>query len=291
VLTILGLSDINRVRVNASKNYIRSSDHMWVVACFGRCVSNTTVDSILFEFGERFAGRLAIVCTNIDDRMRYSMFVQEYPDAAAEMEKVEKSYKQAKANYSEAKARARGVTKQSTIEERNGHVEKCRRRYEMLVNYRLGFMVRVRNAAIKAQLYQDKSEYLQGGEKGKVFFVSNEHYAWLKGFKDPGNDSFEQLNAHSTGIPILRKYALFIPAREMWSTSMTHIRYSSVAFIKSLSIWAARTKSDSGDKLLDIKEKNTKVSTNNWSSDKITNFAVGHRPRYRSLSRGHQEGY
>jgi hypothetical protein len=271
MLIVVGLSDINRVRVNASKNYIRSSDHMWIVAPVGRCTSDTTVNSTLFEFGERFAGRLAIVCTKIDDRMRYSTFIQEYPSAAERMEQIERAYKQAKGNYAEAKARARGVTKQSTIEERNAEVERCRQKYEKLVNCRLGFMVRTRNRTIEKQLYQGKSEYLQQGEKGDVFFVSNEHYSWLKGFKGPANDSLEQLCAEATGIPALRKHALSIPARDMWSTFMTHIRHTSVGFIKSLTIWAARTRADSGDKLSGIKEKSMKASTKYRLGDTITN--------------------
>lgn len=273
LLNIVGLSDINRVRVNASKNYVRSSDHLWIVAPVGRCVSDTTVNFILFEFGERFAGRLAIICTKIDDRMRYSQFIQEYPSAAEEMAKVERAYKQAKANFSEAKARARGVTRQSTIQERSGEVERCRQRYEKALNTRLEFMTQTRNDTVKNQLYRDKSEYLQQGEKGRVYFVSNEHYLWLKGFKDPVNATLEQLSAESTGVPDLRSHALSIPAQDMWSTFMTHILHTSVAFVKSLTIWTARTRADSGDKLTSVKEKSMKASTNHWLIDILLIFA------------------
>lgn len=283
-LNIVGLSDINRVRVNASKNYIRSSDHLWVVAPVGRCVSDTTVNHILFEFGERFAGRLAIVCTKIDDRMRYAQFMQEYPSAAKEMEQIERAYKQAKTNFSEAKARARGVTKHSTIQERNGEVERCRERYEKALNLRLEFMTQTRNEMVKRQLHRDKSEYLQQGEKGRVYFVSNEHYLWLKGFKDPVNATLEQLSAEMTGVPALRDHALSIPAQDMWLTFMAHIRHTSVAFVKSLTIWAARTRADSGDKLMSIKEESLKVSTKIWLVDIFTDLGIAHRPDYRSLS-------
>jgi hypothetical protein len=51
MLITLGLSDINRVRVKASKNYMRSSDHLWIVVSIMRCISDTRVDNTLYEFG------------------------------------------------------------------------------------------------------------------------------------------------------------------------------------------------------------------------------------------------
>lgn len=284
LLNIVGLSDINRVRVNASKNYIRSSDHLWIVAPVGRCVSDTTVNCILFEFGERFAGRLAIVCTKIDDRMRYSQFIQEYPSAAKEMENIEGAYKQAKTNFSEAKARARGVTRQSTIRERNAEVERCRQIYDKALNFRLQFMTQTRNETVEKQLYRDKPEYLEQGEKGRVYFVSNEHYSWLKGCKEAVNDTLEQLSAEMTGVPALRNHALSIPAQDMWLTFMAHIRHTSVAFVKSLTIWAARTRADSGDKLMSIKEKSMEASTQNSLDDTFADLRIAHRPGHQSLS-------
>lgn len=260
MLRIVGISDISQVRVNASKNYIRSSDHLWVVAPIGRCVSDTTLDSILFEFGERFAGRLAIICTRIDETMRLSTFVQEYQDAAEEVEQIDKVYKTARESFSKAKALARSARKPSTIATRTREVEVCRQRYETGLNDRLHFMVRTRNDEVAKRLYQEKSEYLQDGKTGRIFFASNQHYMWLKGFKDSGSDAMGQLSAEMTGILDLRRYALSIPAQDMWSTFMAHIRHTSVAFMKSLTIWAARTSVDSGDELTSIKKKSSKAS-------------------------------
>ena len=65
-----------------------------------------------------------------------------------------------------------------------------------------------------------------------------------------------------TGVPALRRYALSIPAQSMWLALMNHIQHTSIAFMKSLAIWAARTSADHGDALQKIKEKSTQVSTN-----------------------------
>ncbi|THX17187.1 hypothetical protein D6D13_01030 [Aureobasidium pullulans] len=258
VLENLTIADLP-VRVKASKNYIRSSDYLWIVAPIGRCVTDTTVDTILFEFGERFAGRLAIICTKIDDKMTSGMFMQEYQTEVQNMEKIERAFKEAKEDLSKAKALFRQASKPSTIEERNKEVEVCQERYGKLANIRLRFMVRTRNRKIADMIYEDKSEYLEEGVNGPVFFVSNEHYMWLKGYKESETEAPEQLDAYATGIPGLRTYALSIPAQEMWLTFLSHIRHTSIGFTKALRIWATKTGADDGDGLLRIKEKSLKA--------------------------------
>lgn len=252
MLIISGLTDISRVRVKASKNYVRSSDHLWIVVPVMRCVSDTGVNSILDEFGERFKGRLAMICTKIDDNMKSSSFKVQYTHAIQDLDKVEKALK---------KAQASG-----------------RRLDEVkFKNLRLKFMVYTRNRAVAKEIYDNQSEYFEPGEKGLVFFVSNEHYTWLKGYRESDSEQVPaQLSAGMTGIPALRRYALEIPAQDMWSTLMTHIQHTSTAFMKSLAIWAARTSADHGNELQKIKEKSTKASVNVSRVDPLTDIRLGH---------------
>ena len=238
MLTILGLTDINRVRVKASKNYMRSSDHLWIVVPVMRCVSDTGVDSVLYEFGERFKGRLAMICTKIDDSMRSGSFKDQYPHRAKRLDKIERALKEAQMLG-------------------NGPDE------ENFANARLKFMVNVRNYEVAKEIYEKKSEYFEKSENGPVFFGSNEHYIWLKGYKESStSQDMAQLDAATTGIPALRKYALSIPSQDMWLTFMAHIQHTSMAFQKSIAIWAARTSADHGAELKRIKQKSRKGSTN-----------------------------
>jgi hypothetical protein len=238
MLITLGLSDINRVRVKASKNYMRSSDHLWIVVSIMRCISDTRVDSILYEFGERFAGRLAMICTKIDDRMKSSSFKEKYPHAGTKLDNIEKLLKRAQASGN-------------------------RTEEEKMIDYRFRFMMVTRNRKIATDIYEGKSEYLEKGEYGPVFFVSNEHYTRLKGYRESGSEQAPvQLSPAMTGIPAVRRYALSLPAQNMWLTLMTHIQHTSITFMKSLAIWAARTSADHGDELQKIKEKSTKASSN-----------------------------
>lgn len=238
MLINLGLTDISRVRVKASKNYMRSSDYLWIVVPVMRCISDTGVNSVLYEFGERFAGRLAMICTKTDDSMKSSSFKVQYPHAEKKLNKVEKHLEEAQVNGS-------------------------RLDQENYTNLRLKFMVCIRNHEVAKKIYEKRSEHFNKCENGPIFFVSNEHYTRLKGYKESGNEQvLAQLDAATTGIPALRKYALSIPAQGMWLTLMTHIQHTSIAFMKSLAIWAARTSADHGDELQGIKEKSTKASTN-----------------------------
>lgn len=208
------------------------------MAPIARCVSDTVVDSVLCEFGERFKGCLAIVGTKVDDPMTSTLFKHRYRKAAKKLDKIEKSLAEAEANG-------------------------CQEEVERLTNVRLRFMVRTRNHEIAKDIYESKSEYFEKSEYGPVFFVSNERYMWLKGYKESGiKEAATQFSAELTGIPALREYALSIPAQEMWLTFMTYIQHTIVTFMKSLAIWAARTSADQGKKLRSIKERSMKASSN-----------------------------
>jgi hypothetical protein len=234
-------------------NYIRSSDYLWIVVPIMRCVSDTGVDSVLYEFGERFKGRLAMICTRIDDSMKSGSFKEQYPQFAKKLDRIEKGLREAQ-------------TKGNRADEEN------------IANYRLKFMVQTRSNDVASEIYEKKSEYFQEGEDGPVFFVSNEHYAWLKGYRESGTEQvLPQLDAVSTGIPGLRRYALSVPAPHLWLTLMAHIQHNSIACMKSTAIWAARTSADHGAQLRKIKQKSAKVCTNASWIGLLTDDNLGHQ--------------
>jgi len=231
---------------------MRSSDHLWIVVPIMRCVSDSGVDSLLHEFGARFKGRLALICTKIDDSMKSSSFKDQYPHAAKKLDKIERFLKEAQM--------------------------KDRRQDEQdLANYRLKFMVNERNQDIANEIYQNRSEHFEEGENGPVFFVSNEHYMWLKGYRESGTgQNLAQLDAATTGIPAVRRYALTIPAQSMWLTLMSHTQHTSTALLKSAAIWSARTNAEHGAELKRIRENSAKVSTIISSFILHTNTHSGH---------------
>jgi hypothetical protein len=227
-------------------NYIRSSDYLWIVVPIMRCVSDTGVDSILHEFGERFKGRLAMICTRIDDSMKSGPFKEQYPHTAKRLDKIEKRLREAQMNDNRSDE-------------------------ENIANLRLKFMIQTRSSDVAREIYEKKSEYFHRGEQASVFFVSNEHYAWLKGYRESRNEQvLPQLDAVATGIPGLRRYTLAIPASDVWLTIMAHIQHTSIACMKSVAIWAARTSAAHGAELKKIKQKSVKASTNILSIGLLT---------------------
>ena len=62
-LTVTGLNDTNQVRANASVDYLRECDALWVVASIHRIATDKDVDILLQKYGERFRNRIAVLCT------------------------------------------------------------------------------------------------------------------------------------------------------------------------------------------------------------------------------------
>lgn len=259
LIVLIGVSDTNRIRVKASKTYILKSDHLWIVSPIGRCATDTSVDSLLHEFGDRFKGRLAIICTKTDDSMTFQSFAHEYQEDAKPYKRLDDQTRKAKTNLSDANAALRRATAVATRQERDKIVEDCRKKYEKLLHLRLNGMVQVRNRKVAALIMAEKADRIQGETASLIFPVSNRHYSWLKGYKDGGNEASPQLSAKMTGIPKLRAHALSIVAKEVWTTFMTHIHYKVVAFVTALRAWATATRRSSDSGVSDAHAKYVKV--------------------------------
>jgi hypothetical protein len=254
------VTDINRVRAGTGKNYLLSSDYLWIVAPIGRSATDTGVDSLLYEYGNRFEGRVAIVCTKIDDPMSFVSFALEYQMDARPVKQIQLLSKRAKEQFSEAKASLRRAMAVATRRQRSREVERCRIRYHTLLHRRLEMMVQVRNQKVTNLIYTEEADRLKKGDIDLVYCVSNKHYMWLKGYREAGQEHAPQLTALMTGIPSLRKYGLTIPAQEIWSTYMAHVKHTSNAFVKALRIWATRTTKDNSGGLSILRAKSAEVS-------------------------------
>ena len=258
-LIFIGVSDTNRIRVRASRSYLLTSDYFWIVSPIGRCATDTSVDNLMYEFGDRFKGRLAIICTKTDDPMTFQSFAQEYQEDAKPCKKLEAKTKKAKSEMSAAKAAFKRATNPTTRQERSKAVEDSRAKYERLLHARLNTMVRIRNRKVTTLIMSEKADRLQDGAKDLVYPVSNKHYSWLKGFKDGGNEDAPQLSPEMTGIPKLRAYALSIVSQEIWATFITHIRHKVVSFIMALKAWANATSRGNNSGISDALNKSMKV--------------------------------
>lgn len=215
------------------------------------------MDSLLYEFGDRFKGRLAIVCTKTDDPMTFQSFAQEYKQDAKSCKKIDDKTKKAKSDLSAANKAFKKIKNPTLRAEREKVVEICRKKHEKLLHARLEMMVQVRNRKVTELILAEKAEYIQGNASSLIFPVSNRHYTWLKGYKD--NEVSAQLSAEMTGIPGLRAYALSLVAKEVWTTFMTHIHHKVVAFVTALKAWANATRRSNDSDVSGAHEKYVKV--------------------------------
>lgn len=191
--------------------------------------------------------------------MTFQSFAQEYQEDAKPCKKLDDRTKKAKSDLSTANAALKRATALATREERSRVVEDCSKKYERLLHLRLEKMVQVRNRKVTALIMDEKADRIQGEAASLIFAVSNRHYAWLKGYKDGGNENSPQLSAEMTGIPKLRAHALSIVAKEVWTTFITHIRHKVVAFITALRAWATATRRSSDSGVSDAHGKYVKV--------------------------------
>ncbi|THW49108.1 hypothetical protein D6D21_02616 [Aureobasidium pullulans] len=269
-----GLTDTSLTRVNASKDYIRGSDYLWIVAPIARCATDTGVDDMFYEFGDRFSGRITFVYTRIDDAMKPADFYREYQKEAQPLVKLNERLTKASSELSQAKQAANRVVKQASIDERTAIVERCQAKYNKLNQRCTEFMVSTRNRKITEMIYSEKAEYLKKGETESVYPVSSRHYAWLKGYKESNQENVVQLSPEMTGIPRLRKHALRIPAPDMWSTIVAHIKGTSVGFIKALRIWATKNGSENDNGMSDLRKKSLMAVGKVAWNDKLMQPAV-----------------
>lgn len=234
------------------------------MAPIARCVTDDSVDTILCNYGERFADRLALICTKIDDSMECVDFAREYEDDAEPMREFKERRDTARKALTQAKAAAKRASDLSTIQSRHAQVQKCQAEYEKRSRNLFHFMITTRNRRVVDAIYDQKSEHLSRHARS-VFPVSSKQYSWLKGFKGEGNESELTFKPSLTGIPALRKYALSIPAQEMWSTDMTHIQHAIVGCIKASIIWTNNSARDESTLTSDVHHKTRKVNTSEAS--------------------------
>jgi hypothetical protein len=260
-----GVSDVNRIRVKTTKDYILTSDYVWIVSPIGRCATDTSVDDSLYEYGDRFKDRLAIICTKIDDPMTFQSFAQEYKEDAKPCKKLDDRTKRAKSDLTAANKACKRIKNPTLRQEREKVVETCRAKYEKLLHARLEMMVQVRNRKVTKLIMAEKADYIQGEATSLIYPVSNRHYSWLKGYKDGCDEGSAQLSAEMTGIPRLRAYALSLVAKEVWTTFMTHIHHNVVAFVTALKAWANATRRSNDSEVSDAHEKYVEVHKNHSS--------------------------
>ena len=256
-----GISDTNQVKVNACLDHLRTCECLWIVAPIARAIDNSTVDSLVARFQERFKHKMAIICTRSDDDITKSLtqelitkknkmtdfkaYVKKANDAQLQITGLKNKIR-VRMKAHDTEMRAEKVKALQT--ELNSYVEK-HRSADANAWYAI---VAARNEKVTQGVKRSLAGHLDEGHELKVFCVSNEHYrSWKFGDKK----SKFQLNPDQTGIPALRNYALSLAGPGKLQVLEDFIKFNVTVLIKGLSLWTIRHYVEGADKLLTIVEQ------------------------------------
>ena len=197
---------------------------------------------LLQKYGERFAGKVAIICTRSDDFETYIQakgLKSEGYDLGnwfsrwKEATRLKKALDKAEAAL--AKAQSQPKPGKYNIGSLSNDMLEKQNEYDTLMTHLHTCIVRLRNYDITEQLREKYGEHIPEGCELQVFCISNKHYAAAKGIihvKPP------LLAPEDTNIPALRRYALKLAAPTLMRNLEGFVNHKFTVFMKGLELWA-----------------------------------------------------
>lgn len=232
----IGITDTNKLRVEATHDWIRKCQALWYVAAVDRICTDENLESTISDYAERFRDMLAIVVTKIDvgisdglaaDMQAKGQSVGEYWQIKNVLTclqaELELNRRRRKTANMEQKLKLYGEE-----DEINGQIERERSRGR-------GLVMDARNDYIARRLVTEKSKYMPDGAKLRIICVSNFLYTELKTSQ---SDSQQIGDINDTGIPELRSYALLLASPGVWETYEEHLLFKVRVFFSGIHNWA-----------------------------------------------------
>lgn len=209
-----GLSDTNKLRVQATRDYIKNCDTVIIVHPILRIQSQDTVWKEVHEcIRNGKQGNLIIVCTKVDD-IKHSRERDVSSDDRKVLEKLRKEADDLAAEIAELEDKL-----QDAEENEDADYRSINRRLKATKTMRAGKEAEWREENIAIRNRRNIDAIQAGFRKAvndpdanvPVFCVSNTIYQQhMKGFD---NDNPPDLTVEATGIPDLRKHLFEIPAK------------------------------------------------------------------------------
>ncbi|CZT23891.1 uncharacterized protein RCC_09606 [Ramularia collo-cygni] len=259
IVDLPGISDTNNVRVELSKQHIKLCDYLWVVAPVKRVVDDGSVYNILAMYGQRFKGKVAVICTHADESVDrklanhledsgcevrpYFDYTQQWKDKKKEVTKCKKSIITMRNRKKPTKQMILDV---QTSEDK---LKALILQREAIDATRFEFLVKARATFITAQLQEEMQSHLPGGSALTTFCVSNSHYGSHKGAVKL---SGPRLSVEATKVPVLRAHALSLPAPLLMGSLSAFANHTMTVFLKSAHMWVDTTNVERRKELLEL---------------------------------------
>ena len=237
--SITGITDTNKLRVNAAHDCIRKCQALWYVAPVERVCDDPDLERTLSAYAERFSGTLAIIVTKIDEGISDDLAVallakdhhvgnyEETKAAIIGLKGLHKDVKrQLKSPGIDRDAKWALRDKEDTLlQQIRGEEYK---KFECLVN--------ARNESIERRLQEDKKQHQVSDAQLPIYFVSNKQYDI---HKQAIESEGPKLQIDTTGIPGLRSYALCLAAPGLWKAHEEHLRFKIKVLFHGVHAWAS----------------------------------------------------
>lgn len=248
--------------MDLTHDYIKTCDHVWVVAPISRVVDDGTVYQLLSRYGKPFKGMVSVICTHSDEGVLGSEqklvnhFKQEDRDtkpftALNDQIKAKKSeISELNKKINAVKKRKKAATKQQMLDSRvdEDTIKEMRQQCLCWESERFEFLVHTRNSLVTEQLQDSMQSHMPRGKRLEVHCVSNYHYAALKGVPISG----PHLAADSTGIPRLRLRTIALMAPRLQWELDHYISFSMRSMLNDLQLWVSNSCADRRPELLEM---------------------------------------
>ena len=234
-----GWKDDNKLRGTATHEYLRNADCVWIVTPIHRVVSLKEIHETISTFDVRMQGRIALVCTFIDDHANDELVdeikrkigdgnVLPLKTKKDEEKAASKNYEDQKILWEMAKDHAR-MRETARLSVRHAKEEYNKAKYASklaLINMRVHFV---------------QEEMRRFFPALKVFGISNHLYQKLC-LDDPAKH-YHRLEAKDTGIDELRRFSKQLPGERFWNTTRTFFHGTVKDFRDSTTIFVQSTDS------------------------------------------------
>lgn len=234
------------MKVNATNDYLRECQSLWIVSPISRIASDTTVDRLVARYGERFEGRLAIIATNSDHNVAPAL-AKDYKDKERPIKTYERLTPRSvqlqnqisllKTKITSRKQAQDTPKRAAKLSKLNSDLQEAIDEKSDIDNARWYAVVKTRNDDVTVKLQDALKGHLPEGQQLPMFFVSNQHYSTLKGVEEAGKF---QLDAEATGIPSLRRYALGLAAPGLLRSLEDYTHHQFTVFFEGVYLWVIR---------------------------------------------------
>jgi hypothetical protein len=235
---ITGITDTNKLRIDATHESIQKCQALWYVAGVDRICTDPDLERTMGDYAERFNGKFTIVVTKIDEGASDELAnelrnkgqsIGDFRDFKASITRLKKNVRAAKQKL---KSKKLSTSAKFRLREQEDQLAQELRDEE---SKRLECLVDARNDHIGRRLQKDKKKHLLEDAELPIHFVSNKQY---EVHKQVTESEGPRLGIESTEIRRLRSYTLGLAAEGVWNAHKDHLLFKIGAPFHCVNTWA-----------------------------------------------------